>query len=438
MHIQPGIALLHLTYAIYHLSSPAVSRTPASSSIYMVFASICNAAAIAFFVIIAIFAHDQLFNQFSSGEKAWHTLLGSDELTHTIVLSIYITSLVTGSLLVIGLCISIYLAFTFHKISRLPPDMNLLEDNLTSRHKRNKSSISMDISEPVSMGPASPLIGAPLSMPFMQTRNDARPNISNAQRRPPASNSGLNLEMDAFQAHRSPRMSRINWAENTRPGSSVYSEGIRTPNSYSKSPTKRPNSTQSGSEYALVGDEKENRVPHLSHSSHPSSSPSLPQIPPELRHLRNFNPKQSHRASPPIALDLIKQDKYASSNGPPQPLGMNPPTPRYAPGQQRSPEVRALRESRDNSASPQLGNFPWEDIRLNSETPKGPKRSHQGKKYGAVQDEAMSMQMGRGQTRVVSSGVEAAPASMRGAMRARDVSGKIAEEGRAIGNYRDF
>lgn len=49
-----------------------------------------------------------------------------------------------GGLYLVSLSLSLWLAWAFRKISLMPPDMNPLEDNLTARpkHKRNKSSMT--------------------------------------------------------------------------------------------------------------------------------------------------------------------------------------------------------------------------------------------------------------------------------------------------------
>ncbi|CAF9943363.1 MAG: hypothetical protein ALECFALPRED_011141 [Alectoria fallacina] len=145
----------------------------------------------------------------------WSTLLGSDEATTSIVFAIFITSVVTGTLHLVSLATSIYLGVMFRKISRLPPDMNPLEDNLTSRHKRNKSSLldnrMSQISTPTDKlrvaKAEDPLMASP-TLPFMHTRNDSYSDVTilshpNAS----ASASCTNLSTPFYDqppAHRSP------------------------------------------------------------------------------------------------------------------------------------------------------------------------------------------------------------------------------------------
>ena len=113
----------------------------------------------------------------------WSTLLGGDEATTGTVFATFITSVVTGTIQLISLALSIYLGVIFRKISRLPPDMNPLEANLTSRHKRKKSSIlddclnSSSALKPQARKAEDPLNASP-TVPFMHTRNDSYSNIT--------------------------------------------------------------------------------------------------------------------------------------------------------------------------------------------------------------------------------------------------------------------
>lgn len=54
----------------------------------------------------------------------------------------------SGGLHLLSLAISVWLALMFRRITKMPPDMNPLEANLTSRaHKRNKSSVATTVTE---------------------------------------------------------------------------------------------------------------------------------------------------------------------------------------------------------------------------------------------------------------------------------------------------
>ena len=181
-------------------------------------------------------------------------------------------------------------------------------------------------------------------------------------------------------------------------------------------------------------------------TAHPSPTPSPPRFaPPELQHLRNFDPRQSHRASPPVPIKSSKYDKYDYSSRTPQPLGMNPPTPVNA-EHRRSVEARALQDSNGNANTNARYGKPsiWQEIRLDNGTPGSnvstpSARRSPGKLYGDLQSGLASGQVKRGLGRIVSSGVDAGDVGLgSNGIRAREVSGKVAEEGRARIEYFDF
>ena len=167
----------------------------------MLFAAMIDAALIPFLVFTALISHTQSIEPVNAPAH-WSTLFGSDEATISIVFATFITSLVTGALHLVSLAVSIYLGFIFRKISRLPPDLNPLEDNLTSRHKRNKSSLTgnhmSQTSTSTSTGNAreskaeDPLM-APPTIPFMHTRNDSYSDVTNV--------SHLNTSAQASRTH---------------------------------------------------------------------------------------------------------------------------------------------------------------------------------------------------------------------------------------------
>ena len=115
----------------------------------------------------------------------WSTLFASDEATTSTVFATFITSVVTGTFHLVSLAISVYLGVIFRKISRLPPDMNPLEDNLTSRHKRNKSSFLDDrlsqmstSADKIQETSAEDYLVASPTVPFMHTRKDSYSNTA--------------------------------------------------------------------------------------------------------------------------------------------------------------------------------------------------------------------------------------------------------------------
>ncbi|KAL8825879.1 MAG: hypothetical protein Q9170_007619 [Blastenia crenularia] len=184
IRVPAGIAILHTIYAVYHLARSANARTPGSSASYMIFAAILDAGVIPFLVLTAIMARDQYVEP-SDTPGHWASLFMFDTATTKIIETTYLVSVVNGTLHLLSLIISIYLAIIFRKISNLPPDMNPLEDNLTSRHKRNKSELLDNRTSQTSTAASSkrdsrvsePLILPVRSVPFMHTRTESSPNI---------------------------------------------------------------------------------------------------------------------------------------------------------------------------------------------------------------------------------------------------------------------
>lgn len=180
----------------------------------MLFAAMIDAGLIPFLVFTALISHTQSIEP-NNAPGHWSTLFASDQATTSIVFATFITSVITGTLHLVTLALSIYLGVIFRKISRLPPDMNPLEDNLTSRHKRNKSSLldnrMSQVSTPTDRLQVSnaedPLMAAP-TVPFMQTRNDSCSsftNVSHPHASARASRTNLSTPFyDQPPAHRSP------------------------------------------------------------------------------------------------------------------------------------------------------------------------------------------------------------------------------------------
>lgn len=205
---------MHTIYGTYHLSRSAKGRTPSSSASYMLFAAIIDAGLIPFLVFTALISHTQSIEPVNAPAH-WSTLFDSDEATTSIVFATFITSIITGTFHLVSLAISIYLVAIFRKISRLPLDMNPLEDNLTSRHKRNKSSLLDNRISQISTSTEKlrdakaedPLMASP-TIPFMQTRNDSYSNITNVSHpNTSARASRTNLSTPFYNqppAHRSP------------------------------------------------------------------------------------------------------------------------------------------------------------------------------------------------------------------------------------------
>lgn len=128
----------------------------------------------------------------------WKLIINaSQEITDALVKSEYYALIGAGGLHVISLGISVYLCLMFRRIANMPPDMNPLEPNLTSRakqHKRNKSSVatsytsvsedSKRLSTPLenyrSSGAAYEDLSRPPNIPFMHTRANSRDSFASS------------------------------------------------------------------------------------------------------------------------------------------------------------------------------------------------------------------------------------------------------------------
>ena len=109
----------------------------------MLFAAMVDTALLPFLA----FASYLSYLDWQQNRYGWSTLFDDSQISYKIIFAFFILSCVLAAVTLISLILDIYLATIFRKIARLPPDMNPLEPNLTSRHgqqhRRNKS--TMDI-----------------------------------------------------------------------------------------------------------------------------------------------------------------------------------------------------------------------------------------------------------------------------------------------------
>ncbi|KAK3398515.1 hypothetical protein B0T20DRAFT_411338 [Sordaria brevicollis] len=132
--IALGVAILHTSYGMYHLWRPAGARTPMSSTAYHFGVIIVDIAA------CLVYAYG-VYTTRKDG-STWGTLLPDKSVLQYFIPAVQYGLIGAGGLHVISIGISVFLAIQFWRICKMPPDMNPLEDNLTSRaHKRNKSSV---------------------------------------------------------------------------------------------------------------------------------------------------------------------------------------------------------------------------------------------------------------------------------------------------------
>lgn len=457
--------MLHTVYAIYHLSRSSKGRTPSSSASYMLFAAIIDVGLIPFFVFTALMSRTEYIEPVNVTGH-WSTLFGSDEATTKITFSTFLISVVSGSLHVVSLIISIYLGVVFRKISRLPPDMNPLEDNLTSRHKRNKSSLLDDhrMSQATTATSSSkrgskaddPLISPPRTVPFMHTRNESHESIARGpafRDSPRVSRTNLSTSLydqcpqhSTFQSNikdslydqqspQPPSRSQIQrqYDDPLPPSHSVHpnfqpifldenSSQQASPTEIKRSPTKS-SSIYSGSTTTTITDDRpssprpRSTVSTLADSNwitHPSPSPS-PSPPREFKHLRNTPSYQPLSQTSPFEYTSTDQNFL------PKPLEMNPPTPPIqSQKRRRSIQERALSPATGNHGQPNWGSGP------------GMVGIGKARAWGGMGRSGGNAMGGGG--RVVSrSGVQVRNDGIlpSGGVRAREVSGKVMEEGRS-------
>jgi hypothetical protein len=133
------------------------------------------------------------FQQAPGTTGRWRTFFATDDATTKVLNAIWLTAIADGALHLFSFFLSVYLLVIFKKITHLPPDMNPLEDNLTSRrkskHKYKNSSVieiggkrfnevttsTMNASGANKMSRVEePLIGQPGSgrMSFLQSRTN--------------------------------------------------------------------------------------------------------------------------------------------------------------------------------------------------------------------------------------------------------------------------
>lgn len=128
------------SYGVYHLAYPPKHRTPASSSSYHIFGMMMDTGLIPFYVYTSWFAHQNWVAEPGS-ETRWTNIFNKDESsTNPLLFATFLIAAVTGFFHLITIGIGAWLAIIFRKISAYPPDLNPLEDNLTSRKHQYKNS----------------------------------------------------------------------------------------------------------------------------------------------------------------------------------------------------------------------------------------------------------------------------------------------------------
>lgn len=365
-----------------------------------------------------------------SGE--WNTLLPTGQKIIPILSgTAFLCSVIAGGLHVISLVLSLWLTVIFRKITNLPPDMNPLEDNLTSRHKRNKSSISAStvsenrLSTPLESKRSS---GAPYedvsrlpTIPCLQTHTGSTESFSTYHTTPPRSRDSR-LDLPSRQYHipsntSSPRSSVVDLKR-----SSVNFNAPTSPSkqgSYTSLPVSEASSPR-----------KMGNMPEAWHTAE--------SLPSSQRSSRSSPKKAAYQ---PLHQRLDSEENLSFPAPHPNPLEANPPTPRIP--NHRSQRGPALTEISFNHLAGSAGDL--SEISLLASQPYDepvkpaprPQPQHQqdnfkARYYGDLKPATPPILIGaQGPQRQVSSGNDFDNKGFRGFGR-RNVSGKIAEEGRSV------
>ncbi|KIW94860.1 uncharacterized protein Z519_04838 [Cladophialophora bantiana CBS 173.52] len=377
----PAIALLHTLYAVFHLARAPTSRTPASTASYMIFAAMVDTGLIPFWVFCAWVAHAD----YTNNEYGWSTLFNESDLSYKIINAFFLLSCVESGLMLLSLLVDIYLGVKFRQISKLPPDMNPLEPNLTSRHKRNKSEITEKNmrSSALAAKRESQLSGFK-RVPFIHTRTDSADSIT-LYGGDSARNSRVEFrkeldenEKDPWRWSRNSSPERPGSAVNPSPTSRAAGSGLDfrpERSSQLKEKPSRPSSWLSYLDYEGVPSTmSEEASAELDHEVRPMSPVSAITVtdapsdkihrerenwyhgssarnsqaqlpPPTNNNLTHVHSKDSSRA-------ILHQSLPMPSPGSPpkkrsrEPLGMNPPTPTRTAFNDENAYVTPTRDSR--------------------------------------------------------------------------------------------
>ncbi|KAL3418355.1 hypothetical protein PVAG01_10071 [Phlyctema vagabunda] len=453
MRIVPGVAGSHAVYGIYHLSRGAASRTPASSASYMLFASFFDLSIPPFYAFSAFVAKTRSSN--------WATVLSDQNLVPTFTSVVYYAAIVAGGLHLISFAISVYLTVTFRKITQLPPDMNPLEDNLTARpHKRNKSSVStftdpekrnsMAFEDKRRSGAAYEDLGRPPTIPFLHTRTQSTESFSSYQSKPPGSrDSGVDLPSRQYQigSNQSARSStanlkRISIHDSIAPS---YREAPQSDNVSQR--TTRPTTSNSSSPkrgaYAAVPLSDD-----ISHQPLPKMVPMKeawyseealagPNVVSSSSRNSNYQSLQQDLSADEEDLSIAR----GHTNG----LGANPPSARYKNFHtKRDSPLSEISNNRSPSSSDIASESNYsqdgiDDAEYNTRTKSSASTSSRNavkKYYGELRPVPVRTRtpvLVGGTNRQVSTGLDYSSnvySTEKGSFR-RDVSGKVAEEGRS-------
>ncbi len=344
-------------YGIYHLFRPATARTPTSSASYHIFAIIMDLGFLPFYIIMSLNAHSN--GQADASKKLqWTSLLGDAAITSDLISATFFGAAVIAGLHLLSAVLDLWLIILFRKIGNLPPDVNPLEDNLTSRstrtskHKYKNSEVTLtgdswsekkpghlsgstlDVSEPAHSSATSRGVDGT----NLNYSNGKGNNMPSPYNKDTARASQQHLEpVKLYNQSNSARNSRANNGSPSRMFDQELSRHARSPDQSEVIPPpppfkdrlSRPNSAQRTGRETDVTDFARTASPAL-----PNAAPSRGLIQSQQNeNLLTDNWYSIDDDSSTLASNTV--DYYESKHGPvetydylkPQPLKMNPPTP---------------------------------------------------------------------------------------------------------------
>ena len=202
----------------------------------MLFATAIDGTLLPFYVFTALTSRTQYTK---TEEMVWKSVFDDPAVAdRKVVLAVFLLGVINGGLHLVSLVVSLFLALVFRKIAKLPPDMNPLEDNLTSRHTRHAKNRS-DVFDEKRASRAT--VDSTISQVAAQTNS----NRSSHAREPLIQNSELAARTIPFMhtrgdsTDRHPRVSRADLPSQYSPSSKRSSRVDLTRSSAVVSPSKR-------------------------------------------------------------------------------------------------------------------------------------------------------------------------------------------------------
>ncbi|KAF1811802.1 hypothetical protein P152DRAFT_459278 [Eremomyces bilateralis CBS 781.70] len=230
LRVPVAVDVVVTLYAIYHLCRAAKDRTPGSSASYHFFALVMDTGLIPFYVYIMIASKNNL-DKDEKDKTRWETLLSGTITAKDVMTYTWYAAIVNASIHGASDVLDLILLLVFRRITRLPPDMNPLEDNLTSRKSKHKyknseltvSSATMSEKRASNMSSVT-LDGSPTRRPHPSARDSLLSEDSKGLGVSFMSTRQGDSESIRFSAHNPRTLSQINFPPNGvyQPRSSVH------------------------------------------------------------------------------------------------------------------------------------------------------------------------------------------------------------------------